>query len=178
MLLPEFHCIAAGGSGIQTTNCGCSINPTGMCCRFTATERSAMSVQPRRILDSNTGDTGHQPRLAPATYQVGNPRRPKCGSLMVVRIAKNREHQGKEFGGCKNYQIIGMAMRHSTIDLTMNVYTDPKLLDFHGALNSLPSFEMNSSPIGLQTVRVTGTDNQDATPFQRHSVNSVAPNVA
>jgi integrase len=29
------------------------------------------------------------------------------------------------------------AMRHSTIDLTMNVYTDPKLLDVHGALDVL-----------------------------------------
>ena len=27
------------------------------------------------------------------------------------------------------------AMRHSTIDLTMNVYTDPKLLDVAGAWN-------------------------------------------
>ncbi|MCA9202653.1 MAG: site-specific integrase [Planctomycetales bacterium] len=31
------------------------------------------------------------------------------------------------------------AMRHSTIDLTMNVYTDPRLLDVHGALDSLVS---------------------------------------
>ena len=30
------------------------------------------------------------------------------------------------------------AMRHSTIDLTMNVYTDPKLLDVAGAIESLP----------------------------------------
>ena len=29
-------------------------------------------------------------------------------------------------------------MRHSSIDLTMNVYTDPKLLDVHAALDSLP----------------------------------------
>ena len=31
------------------------------------------------------------------------------------------------------------AMRHSSIDLTMNVYTDPALLDVHGALDALPS---------------------------------------
>ena len=31
------------------------------------------------------------------------------------------------------------AMRHSTIDLTMNVYTDPRLLDIHQAVESLPS---------------------------------------
>ncbi len=31
------------------------------------------------------------------------------------------------------------AMRHSSIDLTMNVYTDPRLLDVQGAVESLPS---------------------------------------
>ena len=30
------------------------------------------------------------------------------------------------------------ALRHSSIDLTMNVYTDPRLLDVHGALDALP----------------------------------------
>ena len=30
------------------------------------------------------------------------------------------------------------AMRHSTLDLTMNVYTDPTLLDVAGALEALP----------------------------------------
>ncbi len=53
------------------------------------------------------------------------------------------------------------AMRHSSIDLTMNVYTDPKLLDVHGALNSLPSLDLDSSPsTELQTMRATGTDDQ------------------
>jgi hypothetical protein len=32
------------------------------------------------------------------------------------------------------------AMRHSTLDLTMNVYTHPALLDVAGAVESLPSF--------------------------------------
>ena len=32
------------------------------------------------------------------------------------------------------------AMRHSKIDLTMNIYTDPALLDVAGAVNSLPAF--------------------------------------
>ena len=30
------------------------------------------------------------------------------------------------------------AMRHSSIDLTMNVYTDPTLLDVAGAMEALP----------------------------------------
>jgi len=37
-------------------------------------------------------------------------------------------------------------MRHSTIDLTMNVYTDPQLLDVAGALDRLPELWLASSP--------------------------------
>ena len=52
------------------------------------------------------------------------------------------------------------AMRHSSIDLTMNVYTDPKLLDVAGALPELPlAMPPASKPARLQA---TGTD--DASP--------------
>ncbi len=33
-------------------------------------------------------------------------------------------------------------MRHSKIDLTMNVYTDPKLLDVAGAMEALPALPL------------------------------------
>ena len=36
------------------------------------------------------------------------------------------------------------AMRHSTIDLTMSVYTDPKLLDVAAALSVLPELPLNN----------------------------------
>ena len=48
------------------------------------------------------------------------------------------------------------AMRHSTPTLTANVYTDPRLLDVHGALNALPSLPLKSSP-DSQELRATGT---------------------
>ena len=35
------------------------------------------------------------------------------------------------------------AMRHSSIDLTMNVYTDPKFLDVSTALDSLPQLDIH-----------------------------------
>ncbi len=38
------------------------------------------------------------------------------------------------------------AMRHSSIDLTMNVYTDPRLLDVQGAIESLPQFSVTEVP--------------------------------
>ncbi|MEZ6053566.1 MAG: site-specific integrase [Planctomycetaceae bacterium] len=50
------------------------------------------------------------------------------------------------------------AMRHSHIDLTMNVYTDPKLLDVQGALDVLPSLNLDSTAIPEQwPMRATGT---------------------
>jgi len=41
------------------------------------------------------------------------------------------------------------AMRHSSLHLTMNIYTDPTLLDVAGAINALPSFTPES-PISAQ----------------------------
>ena len=38
------------------------------------------------------------------------------------------------------------AMRHSSIDLTMNVYTDPRLLDVQGAIESLPQISTTPEP--------------------------------
>ena len=39
-------------------------------------------------------------------------------------------------------RIAQAAMRHSSIDLTMNVYTDPQLLDVAGALDALPKLPL------------------------------------
>ena len=47
-------------------------------------------------------------------------------------------------------------MRHSKIDLTMNVYTDPRLLDVRAALDVLPSLPLGGSD--NQREKATGTD--------------------
>ena len=63
------------------------------------------------------------------------------------------------------------AMRHSTIDLTMNVYTDPKLLDVQGALDALPSLPLHDAPRSQREIaKATGTDGKPS--------NLVAPLVA
>ena len=50
------------------------------------------------------------------------------------------------------------AMRHSTIDLTMNVYTDPQLLDVAGALERLPALPLAAaSQADRPVLRATGT---------------------
>ena len=48
------------------------------------------------------------------------------------------------------------AMRHSSIDLTMNVYTDPRLLDVAGAMEALPDLPLDRGR-DAQELRKTGT---------------------
>jgi len=51
------------------------------------------------------------------------------------------------------------AMRHSDIGLTMNVYTDPKLLDVAGALGTLPALPLHGKQgISTEVAKATGTD--------------------
>ena len=58
------------------------------------------------------------------------------------------------------------AMWHSSIDLTMNVYTDPRLLDVHGALTSLPALSLDVSNDDTQAeAKATGTDDATARQF-------------
>ena len=52
-------------------------------------------------------------------------------------------------------RIAQRAMRHSRIDLTMNTYTDPALLDVHAAMNALPSLDAETEPAEQ---KATGTD--------------------
>ena len=54
------------------------------------------------------------------------------------------------------------AMRHSSINLTMNTYTDPRLLDVAGALDSLPSLSQKWEPYA---VKATGTCDLTASPL-------------
>lgn len=66
------------------------------------------------------------------------------------------------------------AMRHSSIDLTMNVYTDPKLLDVHGAVESLPTLNLDAEHEPTQaTLRATGTNDFR----QSYVAPTVAPNL-
>jgi len=49
------------------------------------------------------------------------------------------------------------AMRHSSIELTMNTYTDPKLLDVQGALDALPALPLDGGD-GSAPEAATGTE--------------------
>ena len=59
------------------------------------------------------------------------------------------------------------AMRHSTIDLTMNTYTDPKLLDVAGAMERLPALPLGAGRkrAAESPLSATGTDNLTPSPL-------------
>lgn len=61
------------------------------------------------------------------------------------------------------------AMRHSTINLTMNTYTDPKLLDVAGAVESLPALPITPEDGQADSARIaakaTGTDDLTPSPL-------------
>jgi len=73
------------------------------------------------------------------------------------------------------------AMRHSKIDLTMNIYTDPKLLDVRGALDALPAIPLDHNASDKEAFQATGTD--DPQPIgtddpQPNLVQALAPTLA
>ncbi len=58
------------------------------------------------------------------------------------------------------------AMRHSKIDLTMNVYTDPRLLDVAGAMESLPELPLTDRrPEANNHLAATGTTDPSPCPL-------------
>jgi len=62
------------------------------------------------------------------------------------------------------------AMRHSDISLTMNTYTDPKLLDLAGAVDLLPTLDLDAPP-KAEPLAATGTDSDIANERSLVAVN-------
>ena len=66
------------------------------------------------------------------------------------------------------------AMRHSDIRLTMQIYTDPKLLDVRGALDALPALPLESER-ERQSIAATGTNGKDRDLRQSPLAPTLAP---
>ncbi|HND55445.1 MAG TPA: site-specific integrase, partial [Pirellulaceae bacterium] len=62
-------------------------------------------------------------------------------------------------------------MRHSSVELTMNVYTDPRLLDLHAAVDLLPELPLE----GFDRLRQVATGTAGETTCER---SSLAPTLA
>jgi integrase len=73
----------------------------------------------------------------------------------VVDIHALRHTIGTHLSAVGVHPRVAMAaMRHSRIELTMNLYTDPALLDVAGAINALPSFSHLGGPTASVAIPV------------------------
>jgi hypothetical protein len=89
-----------------------------------------------------------------------------AGAKIIVRKGQRLAQWQDAKGKTRTAQA---CMRHSTIDLTMNVYTDPKLLDVAGAVESLPALPLGAKDRQADSARIaasaTGTDNSTPSPL-------------
>jgi len=92
---------------------------------------------------------------------AGIPKRDERGRTLDVHALRHSFSTLLSKGGVAP-RTAQAAMRHSDISLTMNTYTDPKLLDVHAALNSLPSLPLTHD---IQAKTVQTDDSQFAPQF-------------
>jgi integrase len=103
---------------------------------------------------------------------AGIPKRDDRGRVLDVHALRHTFGTMLSKGGVAP-RTAQAAMRHSDIKLTMNVYTDPALLDVRGALNALPQLPLAGGQAEGEALRATGTQGDF-----RHGVYLVAPVVA
>ena len=118
-----------------------------------------------RILDRDLVAAGIARRVKGADGKVRIDKRDERGRTVDVHALRHTFGTLLSKGGVKP-RTAQAAMRHSKIDLTMNVYTDPKLLDVAGAVKALPSLPLED---GLETaanvLSSTGTDDLHRSPL-------------
>jgi integrase len=103
---------------------------------------------------------------------AGIPKRDERGRVLDVHALRHTFGTLLSKGGVAP-RTAQAAMRHSKIDLTMSVYTDPALLDVRGALDALPTLPLTNDQAEGEALPATGTDGP-----QRIQVQLVAPTVA
>ena len=107
------------------------------------------------VFDVPTG-SGQDLRSRPESRRHREARRAGPHSRRAC-IANDVRHALGQGGG----SLANGSSRHATFrpELTANVYTDPKLLDVHGALDALPSLPLDAGPTGrARAARATGTE--------------------
>ena len=75
---------------------------------------------------------------------AGIPKRDERGRTVDVHALRHTFGTHLSLNGVAP-RVAQAAMRHSTIELTMNVYTDPELLDVAGAVAALPDLALSGS---------------------------------
>jgi hypothetical protein len=107
---------------------------------------------------------GHPNALATAGREIAVPRR------WEARLRGGVFWQGTTFGTVPSKAGVSprtaqSAMPHSRIDLTMNVYTDPQLLDVTGPVDTLPALTLGGEGRESDAAKATGTENSTASPL-------------
>lgn len=90
---------------------------------------------------------------------AGIPKRDDRGRVLDIHALRHTFGTHLSKGGVAP-RVAQAAMRHSTLELTMNTYTDPRLLDVAGALDVLPALPPISRP-DAQRAKATGTDGRE-----------------
>jgi len=109
---------------------------------------------------------------------AGIPKRDDRGRVLDVHALRHTFGTLLSKGGVSP-RTAQAAMRHSKLDLTMSVYTDPRLLDVRGALDALPALPLQSE---AEAARATGTGNETArtlapTAYNGGQILSIAGNL-
>ena len=84
------------------------------------------------------------------------PKRDDRGRVLDIHALRHTFGTHLSKGGAAP-RVARAAMRHSTLELTMNTYTEPRLLDVAGALDVLPGLPLCDRP-DVQQARAAGTD--------------------
>jgi integrase len=96
---------------------------------------------------------------------AGIPKRDERGRTLDVHALRHTFGTLLSKGGVSP-RTAQAAMRHQDIKLTMNVYTDPKLLDVRAALDALPALPLEGAGVSRQgPAGVVGTEEGTARKF-------------
>ena len=118
-----------------------------------------------RILDRDLVAAGIARRVKGADGKVRIEKRDERGRTVDVHALRHTFGPLLSKGGVSP-RTAQAAMRHSDVNLTMNTYTDPKLLDVAGAIEALPGLPLVGREASeAAAVRATGTDNSAACQF-------------
>ena len=94
---------------------------------------------------------------------AGIPKRDERGRTVDVHAMRHTFGTHLSKGGVSP-RTAQAAMRHSTLEMTMNTYTDPRLLDVAGAMDALPMLPLDGGPI-RDSEKATGTDARTLVPM-------------
>jgi len=118
-----------------------------------------------KILDRDLVTAGIARRVELAPGKWGIDKRDERGRTIDVHALRHTFGTLLSKGGVKP-RTAQAAMRHAKIDLTMNVYTDPKLLDVAGAVETLPDLPLVVGQASESVAaKATGTDDSAARQF-------------